>query len=178
MYRYLPQVRFCVTFEDETRSRTGQSLSKDPFYWSKTYQTADQGPEFLNQKFLRDNNIDFFTVNSGLKASVVQRFNGTFKYKMFKYFTAKNTLTYIDVLPQLVSSYNNTFHRSIKMKPSQVTKANEARVWDTLYGDDVQMGDRIRISKVKRMFEKSYLVLGKKFLLLTSEWPVKYPFIN
>ena len=129
---------------------------------------TDQGTEFLNrvfQKFLRDNKINFFTVNSGLKASVVERFNRTFKNKMYKYFTAKNTLTYINVLPQLVSSYNNTYHRSIKMKPSQVTKANEAQVWDSLYGNDVekrvrfkfQVGDRVRISKVKRMFEKSYL---------------------
>ena len=129
---------------------------------------TDQGTEFLNrvfQKLLRDNNIDFFTVNSGLKTSVVEGFNRTFKNKMYKYFTAKNTLTYINVLPQLVSSYNNTYHRSIKMKPSQVTKANEAQVWDTLYGNDVekrvrfkfQAGDRVRISKVKRMFEKSYL---------------------
>ena len=129
---------------------------------------TDQGTEFLNrvfQKFLRENNIDFFTVNSGLKASVVERFNRTFKNKMYKYFTAKNTLTYIDVLPKLVKYYNNTYHRSIKMKPSQVTKANEAKVWETLYGNDVdkhvrykfQVGDRVRISKVKRMFEKSYL---------------------
>ena len=84
---------------------------------------------------------------------------------MYKYFTAKNTLTYINVLAQLLSSYNNTYHRSIKMKPSEVTKANETKVWDTLYGNDVekrvrfkfQVGDRVRISKVKRMFEKSYL---------------------
>ena len=129
---------------------------------------TDQGSEFLNrvfQKFLRDNNIDFFTVNSGLKASVVERFNRTFKNKMYKYFTYKNTLSYIDALPQLVKSYNNTYHRSIKMKPSQVTKANEAKVWETLYVDDVhkrvrfkfQVGDRVRISKAKRLFEKSYL---------------------
>jgi len=46
---------------------------------------TDQGNEFLSrvlQKFLRDNNIDFFTPNSGLKASVVKRFNRTFKNKM------------------------------------------------------------------------------------------------
>ena len=129
---------------------------------------TDKGTEFLNrqfQKFLRDNNIDFFTVNSGLKSSMIERFNRKFKNKMYKYFTAKNTLSYIDVLPQLVSSYNNTYHRSIKMKPTQVTKANESKVWDTLYDGDVQkqvrfkfeVGDRVRISKVKRMFEKSYL---------------------
>ena len=41
LYRYLQQVRFCVTFEDKTRSRTSQSLSKDPFFWSQTLQTAD-----------------------------------------------------------------------------------------------------------------------------------------
>ena len=117
------------------------------------------------QKFLREKNIDFFTVNSGLKASVVERFNRTFKNKMYKYFTAKNALTYIDVLLKLVKSYSNTYHRSIKMKPIQVTKSDEAKVWDTLYGNDVdermrhkfQVGDRVRISKVKRMFEKSYL---------------------
>ena len=45
-----------------------------------------------------DNNIEFFTVKSGLKASVVERFNRTFKNKMYKYFTTKDTLTYIDVL--------------------------------------------------------------------------------
>ena len=60
------------------------------------------------QKFLRKNNIDFFTVNSGLKAPVVERFNRTFKNKMYRYFTAKNTLTYIDVLPKLVKPYTNT----------------------------------------------------------------------
>ena len=51
------------------------------------------------------------------------------------------------------------------MKPSQVTKANQAKVWDTLYGSGVQkrvrfkfqVGDRGRVSKVKRMFKKSYL---------------------
>ena len=43
------------------------------------------------------------------------------------------TLSYIDVLPKLVKSYNNTYHRSIKMKPSQVTKSNEAKVWDTVW---------------------------------------------
>ena len=70
------------------------------------------------------------------------------------------------------------------MKPSEVTKAKKARVWDTLYGNDVekrvrfkfQVGDRVRISKVTRMFEKAYLLIWrKKFLLYTGEWLVKYP---
>ena len=105
---------------------------------------TDQGTEFLNrvfQKFLRENDIDFCTVNSRLKALVVERFKRTFKNNMYKHFTAKNTICYIDVLPQLVKSYNKnltiTHHRSIKMKPTQVTKANEDKVWDAPYGGDV-----------------------------------------
>ena len=51
------------------------------------------------------------------------------------------------------------------MKPTQVPEANEAKVWDTLYGSDVQkrvrfkfqVRDCVRISKVERMFETSYL---------------------
>ena len=53
----------------------------------------DQGTEFLNrvfQKFLRDNNIAFFTVKSGLKVSVVERFNRTFKNKMYKFHLQKH----------------------------------------------------------------------------------------
>ena len=90
---------------------------------------TDQGTEFwdrLFQKLLREKNTDFFTVNSELKTSVVERFNRTFKNKMYKYLTVKNTLTYIGVVPQLVNSYNNTYHLSIEM--------NEAKVWDILYG--------------------------------------------
>ena len=118
---------------------------------------------------------------------MVVRFNRTFKNTMYKYFTAKNTLSYIDVLPQLVRSYHNTYHRSIKTKPSQVAKANQAKVWDTLYGSDVQkrvrfkfkVGDRVRISKVKRMFEKTYLPnYTKKCLRSTNDLCVKYRSIN
>ena len=51
------------------------------------------------------------------------------------------------------------------MKASEVTIANEGKVWHTLYGNNIQMrvrfkfqaGDRVRISKVKRIFKKSYL---------------------
>ena len=134
MYRYFEQACLGRAFKDKA-FQTILSSGRKP----NKLQT-DQGTEFLNhvfQKFLRENNIDFFTVNSRLKASVVERFNRTFKNKVYKYFTAKNILSYIDVLPKLVKSYNNTYHCSIKMKPSQVTKSNEAKVWDTLYGNEV-----------------------------------------
>ena len=84
---------------------------------------------------------------------------------MWKYFTFKNTLRYVDVLPSLLKSYNQTKHRSIRMQPSQVTKRNENQVWNNLYVSLVrrpvhfkfQINDSVRISKVKHTFEKGYL---------------------
>ena len=77
---------------------------------------TDKGTEFLNrnfQSFLKEKNIHFFTTNSELKASVVERFNRTLKTCMWKYFTAKNTRVYIDILQGIVHEYNNSYHRSI-----------------------------------------------------------------
>ena len=133
----------------------------------KTLQT-DKGTEFTNrvfQKFLKDVGVDFFTThNEETKASIVERFNRTLKSRMWKYFTAKNTLRYLDVLHNLVWSYNNSYHRSIKMTPVSVTPANQEKVWQTLYGSVVkqttpkfEVGDRVVISMAKRPFRKGYL---------------------
>ena len=87
MYRYLQQVRFNVIL----KKKQGQELVKAfPKILSTgrkpTKLQTDQGTEFLNR--VCDNNIDFFTENSGLKASVVESFNRTFNNKMYKYSTA------------------------------------------------------------------------------------------
>lgn len=76
----------------------------------------------------------YTTENADIKASVVERFNLALRTKMWKYFTYKNTYRYVDILQDLVHSYNNTFHRSIGMKPSQVSLENENVVRKRLYG--------------------------------------------
>ena len=53
---------------------------------------------------------------------------------MWKYFTANNTQKYIDVLPSMVKKYNNTYHRSIKLTPSDACNpANHQHVHNVLY---------------------------------------------
>lgn len=71
------------------------------------------------------------------------------------------------VLTKLVHAYNNSYHRSIKTKPILVNKGNEGDVWKTLYeskskssnvkSSKYSVGERVRISKAKRTFEKGYL---------------------
>ncbi len=133
-----------------------------------THLQTDKGTEFLNRKFqkmLKDRNIAFYTTeNEDIKASVVERFNRTLKTKMWKYFSFKNTLRYVDVLEDLIQSYNETFHRSIQMAPSEVDARTEAIVRGRLYGPEkigtalkYAVGDKVRISKARRIFKKGYL---------------------
>lgn len=129
---------------------------------------TDQGTEFKNtkfQKFLKEQDVRFFTTFNMTKASIVERFNRTLKSKMWKYFTNNHTYRYLDVLNKLVWSYNHTYHSSIKRAPSEVKKENESDVWFTLYGDmenlkrkpcTFNVGDTVRVSKHKMLFEKGY----------------------
>ena len=132
----------------------------------KKLQT-DKGTEFLNhifQNYLKKQGIHFFTTHSETKCGAVERFNRTLKSKLYKYFTYKNTHQYLDILPDLLKSYNQSFHRSIRMKPVEVTEKNEDAVWHTLYGKSISaptrflfhVGDQVRISKTKKTFDKGY----------------------
>ena len=62
---------------------------------------------------------------------MVERVIRTLKTRMWRYFTAKKTMRYIDVLQDLVDSYNQSKHRSIQKKPINVTQKNEREVWHT-----------------------------------------------
>ena len=58
----------------------------------------------------------------------MERVNRTLKSKFYRYFTAVNSLRYVDVLQDLVDSYNNTYHRSIGRAPASVSLFNVGTV--------------------------------------------------
>ena len=106
----------------------------------------------------------FATRNEETKASIVERFNRTLKTRMWRYFTKNQSVRYVDVLQAFLRSYNDTYHRSIGMAPSEVNSTNQETVWQRLYGHEsvvgthkFRVGDRVRISKAKRHFEKGYM---------------------
>ena len=130
---------------------------------------TDAGKEFLNkhfQKYLKTRNVRHFVTYNKTEAQIVERFNRTLGMRMWRYFTLKNSHRYVDVLPELVRGYNASYHRSIGMRPDQVTDDNAQEVWRRLYGKLKQerpvrfkfkVGDWVRITKKKRTFEKGYL---------------------
>ena len=85
---------------------------------------VDKGSEFYNQsfkEFLKINNMEMYSTFSEGKSVVAERFIRTLKNKIFKNMTAISKNVYFDVLDDIVKKYNNTIHRTIKMKPIDVT---------------------------------------------------------
>ena len=149
---------------------------------------TDQGTEFFNKHFkalMKEEEIQLYNTYNETKASVVERVIRTLKTRMWRYFTAKKTMRYIDVLPALVDSYNRSKHRSIQKKPINVTQDNEREVWHTLYGErenkepvkyKFEIGDQVRINKMKRTFEKGYLPnFSKEIFTISQQIPRQPP---
>ena len=88
-------------------------------------------------------------------------------------------MRYLDMLPDLVYSYNHSEHRSIGRPPALVNLENEDEVFHALYHnvlDNVQpvrykfkIGNKVRISKIKRKFKKGYLPNYSKEIFTISK---------
>ena len=83
---------------------------------------------------------------------------------MFRYFSHKSTLTYIHILPKIVTSYNNAPHRSLKFQtPSSVNVKNQKLFWRLQFPvrkeehPTFEVGDTVRLSRYITLFRKGYL---------------------
>ena len=134
---------------------------KPKFLWT------DRGTEFYNkqvQDLLNENNIKLYsTNNSEIKSAVIERFNRTFKNMMYKKFTENNNTIFYNILDDLVNNYNNKHHSTIKMSPIEGSKKINENKIKNIYNFEktkkpgrFKIGDRVRISLEKNIFEKGY----------------------
>ena len=122
---------------------------------------VDQGSEFYNKSFtdfLKINNIDMYSTFNEGKSVIAERFIRTLKNKIYKHMTAISKNVYYDALDDIVNKYNNTVHRTIKMKPIDVTNDSFAEYNEESNKKDpkFKIGDHVRISKYKNIFAKGY----------------------
>jgi hypothetical protein len=140
---------------------------------------VDEGKEFYNKDmdaWIKENNITRYSTHGEHKSAVVERFNRTLKTMMWKRFTAENTRNWIDMLDKLIFKYNNTKHSTIKMTPTDARGASGGERSDSRTGGAANgklmynplpysappkpkfsVGDQVRISRIKGIFEKGYL---------------------
>jgi len=151
----------------ETIAKSFKKIFKENSVPKKLW--TDKGSEFYNQylkQVLEQHNIVLYSTENEEKSAVVERWNRTMKSKMWKRFTEQNSTQFLDILPDLLNEYNNSYHSSIKMTPIEASKKkNEGIVYYNLYGDikhlnskpKFKVGDTVRISKHKRKtFDKGY----------------------
>ena len=99
----------------------------------------------------------YSTHNEG-KSVVAERFIRTLKNKIYKHMTAISKNVYFDVLDDIVDEYNNTHHKTIKMKPIDVGDDSFVESDEESNEKDLKckVGDHVRISKYKNIFAKGY----------------------
>ena len=127
---------------------------------------VDKKSEFYNnsfKKWLKDSNIEMYSIYNERKSVVVERFIRTLKNKIYKYMRSVPKNVYIDKLDDIVDGYNDIYHRTIKMKPVDVkdnTYIDSMEFYSEKEVNDrdpkFKVGDCVKISKYKNIFGKGY----------------------
>ena len=99
----------------------------------------------------------YSTHNEG-KSVVAERFIRTLKNKIYKHMTAISKNLSFNVLNNIVDKYNNTYHKTIKMKLIDVKSDSFAECNEESNEKDpkFEVNDHVRISKYKNIFAKGY----------------------
>jgi len=127
---------------------------------------TDKGGEFICKelkKFLDTKGAKIYFATNYVKVNIVERFIRTLRLKMERYFESQQTRRYIDVLQQLIDSYNKTYHRSIGTSPASVNQHNSAEIYQYQYLPfkpqkkkkkkryfKYKLGDIVRVSDIQR----------------------------
>lgn len=177
-YKYLLTVINCFSkvahalpLKNKTGLEVANALEKITSNYRMNHLHTDQGLEFYNthvQKLMKKYRINHYSTFSDKKSSIVERFNRSLKELMYRKFTEVGNYNWVKILPSLLSEYNERKHRTIGMAPVEVNKRNENLVRYNINKNRqkykaldrrirFKVGDKVRISKYKKIFDKSYL---------------------
>ena len=163
---------YAVPLKDKTAKTTTEAMEiilKQTGERIRNLQT-DDGKEFFNSSMKRllvqYGNINHYSSYTIKKASIVERLIRTIKRKLYMYFSLHSTKKWYKILQNVIDTYNNTRHRTIKMKPNDVNPENEQNLLDTVYKyknvyserrkAKFKVGDYVRLSDRRAVFDKSY----------------------
>ena len=122
---------------------------------------VNQGSGFYNKPFtdfMKINNIEMYSTFNEGKSVVAERFIKTLKNKIYKHMTAISKTVNVDVLYDIVNKYNNTVHKTIQIKPIDVTDDSFAEYNEesNKKNPKFKISNHVTISKYKNVFAKGY----------------------
>ena len=106
------------------------------------------------KSWLEKNDIENGSTHNKEKSLVGERLIRTLKNKTYKHMTSISKNMCTDILDVMVNEYNNTYHRTIKVKPTD----GKDNTYINTYDKDLkfQVSDHVRISRYKNIFAKGY----------------------
>ena len=109
-------------------------------------------------KFIINNDTETHSIVNQGESVGAERFIRTLKNKIYKYMTSVSKTVYIEKFNDIVSKYNNTYHRTIKVKlldvkPSIYIDFNKENNKET---PKFKVSDNVRIWKYKSFLTKDY----------------------
>ena len=110
----------------------------------------DKGSEFYNnsfKKWLKDNDVEMYSIHSEGKSAIAEIFIRTLKNKIFQHMIAISKNVYFDVLDDIVNKYNNTLHRTIKMKLVDVKDNKYIDSKKEVNDKEFKVGYHVKMSK-------------------------------
>ena len=135
---------------------------------------SDLGSEFCNKnvsQLLKKMGIKHITTTSQYKANYAERLIKSLKTKISKYLYHKQQYKWEDILEDVTNSYNTTYHRSIRTSPEKALQMSSEDLWLINYRKTegshsnyvpekntykYKIGDKIKISYLKRSFQRAY----------------------
>lgn len=130
---------------------------------------VDAGSEFKGEfkRLLEKLYIQIWVARtSETKSAIAERSILKFKQRLYRYFYYKKTQNWIGVYQLIIDGLNHSYHRIIKMKPSEcVSVEMQKKAFINSYHNKIgfipkpglKEGDRVRISRLRHPLTKRYL---------------------
>ena len=111
------------------------------------------------KSWLEKNTIEMYSAHNEGKSVAAERFSRTLRNIIYKYMTSIPKNVYIDKLDDVVNKYNNTYHRTTKMRLVDVKSSTYIDSSKEINDKDLKLkiGDIFRRSKYKNNFAKGYV---------------------
>ena len=181
-------------------------FEKAPYKY--TFIFSDSGWEFVGkytQKVYDKFNITrYSSKNKKFKCAIAERTVRSVKEKLYRYFTQRNTLKYIDILKDIEEGYNDTPHKGLafntpnavhaltdldKIKEQEKLQlAQKYLNWGTISSQEkrrkvsctqaLNKGTHVRLllAKAEKVFQKSYEVLYTDEIFVIDRIVRKFPY--
>lgn len=127
------------------------------------FLVTDRGKEFLNSNvrtYLKSRHINLINPESEIKCAMVERFNRTWKTRLYKFLTHSKSKKWIDAGEKITTAINNSKHRMTGHTPADVFKGR-AIPKDAIRNKKVinpkyKEGDFVRMSRPDAVFRRGF----------------------